>query len=259
MKPPHQRFRGQRGLSLLELMVGLAIGMLVVLAALVSTSQSRQSGTTLHNAIALDRDAASVWRVLSSDLRHAGAHSLQPAGGTNQVEFRPWQAAPVVNGTATSILGANGAAGAPDSLTLTVDLPHKLPGGNCLGRQASGHVAISTYSLKNEELDCSVTAVTFDIDGTRKEKTEAAALVAGVRDFQVRYAEWTGASLQYVDSPAQWAQVTAVEVCLHLAGPVNGEVAADITDCSGAPRAVADGRLHRVYRQVFQLRNLDRR
>lgn len=259
MKHSHQRFRGQRGLSLLELMVGLAIGMLVVLAALVSTTQSRQSGSTLHNAIALDRDAASVWRVLSSDLRHAGAHSLRPAGGTSQVEFRPWQAAPVVNGTATFITGTNGAAGAPDSLTLTVDLPHGLPGGNCLGRRASGHVAISTYSVKDGELDCSVSAVTFDINGNPATQDEDAALIDGVLDFQVRYAEWTGTNVQYVDSPALWAQVTAVEVCLHLAGPVNGEVVASITDCSGSPRTVADGRLHRVYRQVFQLRNLDQR
>jgi type IV pilus assembly protein PilW len=255
---PVQRRQTQHGLSLVELMVGLGIGMLVVLAALVSTAHTRQAGTTLQSAIALDRDAASVWRVMSGNLRHAGARSLRTAAGITQVEFNPLQESLTANGLATQIAGVNGAAGAPDSLSLAVDVRSDYRGGNCFGEQASGEAELTTYSLQNGELRCDIVSVTR-ASGNRVSSARSGGVIAGVIDLQFRYAEWSGTDLRYVDSPAVWAQVTAVEVCLHLASPANAEVDADITDCAGNTRTLSDRRLHRVYRQVFQLRNIDQR
>jgi type IV pilus assembly protein PilW len=239
----------QRGGALLELMVGLTIGLMVALAAMVSVAHTRQTSRTLDADVALHQDAATAWRVLGLHLRQAGARRLQEVAGTRDVAFNA--------GFETTT--AKGAAGPIDGNTISIttvsDGDTQTHSANCLGTADPLERIESEFKLADGELRCTSTIKRRSGSSIVGVPPTTGALITGAEDLQLRYVQRIGADLQHLQTPTDWSAVVAVEACLHLASEPNGEIAVPLTDCAGQDVTPADGRLHRVFRRVFQLRN----
>jgi type IV pilus assembly protein PilW len=237
----------QSGLTLIELMIGLLIGMLVSLAAVTSLGFTRLASSTVGDSARLHEDAASAFRVIGHHFRQAGAQRLVDAVG-GRVSFNP---AFVGFGNASQqhfIEGVNAANG-PDTLSVRHDIEPLIFASDCLGslpEDTDTHIE-NAFSVVGGSLRCAGSAT-----------DDPAPLVRGVEDLQVRYAVRNGATdaIQYADSPADWNMVEGVMVCLQLVGELGGQPTAPIVGCNGNPSA-QDGRFRRAFWRVFQLRNVD--
>jgi type IV pilus assembly protein PilW len=231
----------QSGLSLIELLVGLTIGLLVVVASVGSLVYTRASSTTVGDASRLQQDAATAFRIIGHHLRQGGARRLQPALGGN-VQFNPNfggfgpPALPVV------VQGTNGAA--TDTLQISHDADDNSGTSDCLGTVAASTVnnITMTFALDGQDLRCT------GLSGTQP-------LVQGVEDLQVWYGIRTGALFQYQAAPATFDNVESVMVCLRMAGELASNPGAAVIGCNGENIA-NDGRIRRVFFRVFNIRNL---
>ena len=68
----------QRGATLLELMVGITIGLLTVAVALGALMVSRGVSGTVSEASQLQQQASYAFRVIGQQLRQAGSRQLDP-------------------------------------------------------------------------------------------------------------------------------------------------------------------------------------
>lgn len=254
----------QSGVSLIELMIGLVIGLMVVIASMGSLVYTRAASRMMGDSTRLQQDAATALRVIGEMVRQAGARRLlDTPGGT--VCFNPGYTGIEVNPNTwqpAAAKGTDGASEGPDTLqldrdhTLTTGVDVKSPlntdNTDCLGQPTvPGNNVTSTFSVDAGELKCKGSGST---DG-------AYALIAGVEDFQVWYGLRQGAGLRYTTAtalnqlyPAPWDQVEALRVCLRLAGSVTSGFGATTLGCQGET-VPNDGRLRRVFFRVFKLRN----
>ena len=79
--------RTQRGVTLIELMVGLVVGLLVVAAAMGTMMVSRGISGTVSDASNIQQQAAYAMRTIGLQLRQAGSLrlDLNPAGATEDI------------------------------------------------------------------------------------------------------------------------------------------------------------------------------
>ncbi|MEJ5125378.1 PilW family protein [Comamonas sp. MYb21] len=275
------RGRGQLGFSLVELMVGLALGLLVVAAASVALLTSRSLAGTVSDASHLQQQASYALRVIGQQLRPSGSLYLNlqlPAAADPSLSAA---LTPAAFETAAPAAGsARGYAPRADALrgsdsSLAAGLRrYKQPvfaqsglaaqARNCLGGpvDASADLRLeSHFSLRGQVLRC----------GGNDTAASPQPLVDNVAAFRLRYLRMQAAGtaqpqLQYVNAQQagrDWSQVVAVEVCLVLFGRQSGALPAGsgYTGCDGEWVEVAglpgarQGRMHRSFRNLFQLRS----
>ena len=261
----------QRGVTLIELMVGILIGMLVVAVALLTLSSTRSSSVVVNDVTRLEQQTNMTMDVIGQQIKQAGAMNVVPSlvgAATGKVEFENFA---TLNGADLGtrkviVTGSDGADGAPDTLTISYSEP--INGGmsqNCSGTNpvaypltpvagpaptATSQQVVSTLSVDDGNLTCGVIGVA----GTTQ------PLATNVADFQVRYLVNDGVNPVTTRTATQvganWTGIDGVEVCLHLTGESSqtAPAAPSFVDCSGNAIA-ADGRLHRVARNTFRLRN----
>lgn len=267
----------QKGISIVELLVGMAIGLLVLVAAVGSLVYTRVSSTVVGDSSRLQQDASTAFRIIGHQIRQSGARRVIGELGGN-VEFNSqYVGAPVpydtATATGTSVLvgGTDGANDAPDTLQISYDTAAIIPANpdipanswpnqnnDCIGERTAFHedtpsfpnTVFSVFAVNaNQELTCDGSGPT---DG-------AIALVQGVEDFQVWYgARNTGNDqLTYQSSPTPPTanhQIETVMVCLRMAGQATGNPGANTTGCNGQVIA-DDGRIRRTFFRVFNMRN----
>ena len=269
----------QRGVTLIELLVGIAIGLLVVAVAAGALMVSRGVSGTVSDASGIQQQAAYAMRVIGMQLRQAGslAINLNPTNAASENASE----APVAFET-TAEPATPGAAGFdPATNTLSGTTGNRLTVGyrryrdavftsaapvslsrNCVGGPADGNTAVileSIFQLTDGELLCSGNGNTQPV-------------VQNVANFQVRYlvqdnlATLGNPQVRYVGASAvaNWSTVQGVEVCLVLYGAeaINLPDGASYTDCDGTTAVdmttlTGDRarRMHLVFRNVFQLRS----
>ena len=276
--------RRQHGISLLELMVGMAIGLLVIAVAMVGLMASRSLSGTVSDASLLQQQASFIFRVIGQQVRPAGSLYLnlqQPdASSSKNVATTPV----VFETTAAAVSGGNSYTPKTDTLSgtdtqLTVGYRRfkeavftqttvQTLARNCLGGPAvtaTDQRFVNVFARNGSDLRCTGNATTQPIAGN-------------VANFQLRYLQASGQNtgspkVQYVDADtaqADWSRITGVEVCLVLYGneaidmpttPATGEGSSTYLDCDGseinmtalpAPRTK---RMHMVFRNTYQLRS----
>lgn len=255
-RPPslHGR-RHQSGVSLMELLIGISIGLLVVVAAIGSLVYTRTSSVAVGDSSRLQQDASNAFRTLGHHIRQSGARRIvNPLAGNANVEFNSAYGGFGTNPNTSSPLvlrGTDGADNAPDTLQVSYDTDPVLQSMDCLGAPTlvANNIS-STFSVVGNELRClgSGSATPF-------------ALLQGMEDFQIQYGVRTGDNLQYRTAtaiaalvPAPWDQVETVQVCLRLVGEMSNNPGADITGCNGE-NVANDGRIRRVFFRIFKIRN----
>lgn len=249
----------QRGLSLIELLIGLTIGLLVMLAAVGTLSFSRVSALTLSDTVRMQQDATIAMGMIGRQLRSAHAIAFQDtpsAVDVANVSFVPFTGVIPTGATQdASVYGAEGATAAtPDTLSVTFGISPGVVATTCLGFATNLlDTVTSRFDVANGALRC------LGSDGNGAQE-----VITGVEDFQIWYGVRDALdNIQYQTATQigalNWATVDSVMVCLRLAGtaitapqPPVGFVAPP--GCRGENIAW-DGRYRKVYRQVFTLRN----
>jgi type IV pilus assembly protein PilW len=99
--------RDQRGLSLVELMVGIAVGMFIVAAAAVMVSTQLVDNRRLLLETQVQQDLRAAADIIIRDLRRAGASSLQNAHSAvaspvSAGDDNPWMALPLTEEDVTA-------------------------------------------------------------------------------------------------------------------------------------------------------------
>ena len=250
---PHPQ-RRQRGITLIELMVGITIGLLVVLAATGTLVLNRTSGNTISDTAALTNQANQAMRQITDALRQAGAFEIVPyaPGGTTVLNEIQFNLGDPTSATAPSVLtGQNDTGSAtikPDTVTVFYQNRAAAVTRDCLGNSVTGlgTQIQSTYSVASGNLQC------LGVNAG------AQPVAANVEDLQLQYLEVTGANSQWrtAAAVANWNAVVAVNVCLQVRGDVNhgGLLTGNYVNCAGTSTAHSNN-LRLVLRQTVQLRN----
>lgn len=267
----------QKGMTLVELLVGLTIGLIVIGVATAALLTSHRLGGTVSDATTMQQAASYAFRVIGAQVRQAGSIELNlhpnlsfatPSNSfaaMQPVAFDapdPSGSRPTFNSRADTVFGTNepaltvGYQNYVESVTSDADAESLLR--DCLGQNpgkadpVTAPVLSSTFkhSAAKNELQCIGTGNTEPIIGN-------------VTGFQIRYIIQPARSttLQYVSDPgsiSKWETISAVEVCLELTGTeiisgIDGETDT-YTDCTGQ-FAKYNNRIKRVFRNVYQLRS----
>ena len=254
----HLKF--QAGLTLIELMIGLAVGLLVVAVATVSLLGSRSVTGAVSDISGIQQQAAYVMRTFGTQLRQAGSLYLDlglDADGDGEI----------TSATAFQLRGSTDTAIAENNGSVTIrftgyEEPTFANAGpisrNCLG--APGSIPAGTTT--------SIESI-FTLNGTDLRCNDQ-PIAQNVAAFQVRYllqgTDQDDPTMLYTNSEgvADWNRVQGVEGCLVLFGTERIDLpeGASYTGCDGstavnittlaAPRT---NRMHYVFRNVFQLRS----
>lgn len=272
----------QQGFSLVELMVGMVLGLVVMAAAGMALLASRSVAATVSDASHLQQQASYALRVIGLELRQSGSLYLNlqlPArsDGSHSAALTPaaFETAAAGVGTARGYAPDTHALRGSDDSLATGRRRYKEPvftqsglagqSRNCLGGPADANTDLrleSHFSLRGQVLRC----------GGNDTAASPQPLIENVAALRMRYLRMHAGGaggqpqMQYVDAQqagSDWSQVVAVEVCLVLFGTRPGPLPAGsgYVGCDGQWVDIADlaaprkGRMHRVFRNLFQLRS----
>lgn len=282
----------QRGATLIELLVGITIGLLTIAVATGALMVSRGISGTVTDASQLQQQASYAFRVFGQQLRQAGSMRLNlNAESTNPtdpilsdaaVAFTPdpliHAKVPGVNPTIPAVSGKDTPASNEYALSAAFtnysEQSFTAASGasffrDCLGAQLSNTIIQSQFSLENGDLKCA------GVDDTGS--AEKQSILRNVADFQVRYLVQNGGAtgtptIQIVNAATagtNWTSVFGVEVCLVLYGDevINMPATSTYKACDGTtdinmttlPADTATvkrrNRMHMAFRNVYQLRS----
>ena len=266
------RLTSQSGVTLIELLVGLVIGLLVVVVALGTLVVSRQVSSTVTETSQLQQQAAYAFRIIGQQVRQASSIKLNlayglPAGtafdAADTVAFETG-----FDRKTKSIGGVDTPATGQYKLSLGYQnyeekvfnetVPKSLL-RNCLGEQTpasaltSGFVLSKAAGAPSGDLSCAGSG-------------GAQPLISKVSDFQVRYlvqdAGTTSPTITYASATtasANWPSVFGIEVCLELVGdevvPTAGATYRDCSWNTGDAEKARGDRLRMVFRNTYQIRS----
>lgn len=274
-----QKTASQQGVTLVELMVGLAIGLLVVAASMVALMASRGISGTVSDASGLQQQAAYAFRAIGTQMRQAGSLYLNPDPAGQGLSLDP--TTPVA--FETEVPGISGAKGFDpqndtlryDSSTQTLSIGYRrypdqvftntTPQSqvrNCLGGPQESNkdmVVESNFRLVGTDLQCGGNGAA------------AQPIIGNVAEMQVRYIIQNtnvadNPTIQYSSSftPSNANQVQGIEVCLVLYGTEaidmpSGSTYRNCADTADVDMSTLTGarakRMHMVFRSTYQLRS----
>lgn len=279
---PHK----QNGVTLIELMVGIAIGLLTVAVATGALMVSRGVSGTVSDASQLQQQASYAFRVIGQQVRQSGSIRLNMSSSTaasgtadpaDPVAFEVKYINPG-NATDTFAPKTDTISGQDSPILLTTGFRNYkeslyTAGGddsqfrNCLGQQGTDALVMSTFSLSGDALMCANSA-------PASAPQTPQPIIQNVADFQVLYLAQTAGNtgipkMQYINAAtaaADWTQVFGVEVCLVIYGTERIEVpnGTQYKGCDGSnidfsPTGTLStsrkNRLHMTFRKVYQIRS----
>lgn len=293
--PPVQRHpsRQEQGVTLLELLVGIAIGLLVVAVAAGALMVSRGVSGTVTDASSLQQQAAYAMRVVGMQVRQAGSLYLNPnptgvpastAESYMQVVAFETQALDNPGSpdlTKSFFPSTNTVKATTDSLTTGFrrykDTVHDGSGTkeqalarNCLGGPSDDAKTDPNYLIESA----------FKFDSAKFElrcngnSSGEQPIVQNIAEFQLRYlvqeivaTDPGNPKITYTSTvPTSWPQVQAIEICMVLFGTepigmVAGDKSAKYKTCTDADQDMTAltgsraNRMHMRFRSVFQLRS----
>ena len=231
-----------RGHTLPELLVGLAVGLSVVLAAVACYQLSRQSWAAFDAVDTLHHNARAALRNLRVQAQRAGGAQVSTAADGLRAQR-----------TAAHDTSQPDLQGTEGTRTDSVSLGHwhSLSAEDCQGnRSSSDALVLNHYQLNTKkELTCK---------DLRLSGSTYQALAEGVEDLQVRYAQANANQTVQWKTAAQVSDmrlVLAIEVCTRwVSNQPNATRNTPSVGCQGETVA-ADGLSRRVLRRTFTLRN----
>jgi len=274
--------RPQSGLSLIELMVAMTLGLMITMTLGYILMGSRSTYRTQDASARIQDTGRFVLDFIGRNIRAVGRVEITPIAGDKRITMGN-----VLNPNCnqlTSICGANGittvnTGGNPatrdvDNLTVVYQISDM--GGNsiidCNGNGAgtllsqqrfaiSGTTPIKYYGNVINTLRLNPTNPNgFQLQCLGNGATAAQPFAEGVEDIQFSYGIDSNNDLavdSWMATPGNWALVIAVQACIMVRSLENGVVSAPqtIVDCSGTSFTPNDTRLRRTFTSVFTLRS----
>lgn len=250
----------QRGHTLLELSISVALGLLIVLAT-ISLYRGQRSAYDRATETTRLRDAAgTALDLIGQQVQMAG---FVPAG-TGQADKIP----PLFGCSAGRPIGSDSApacetlASRSDGIVVryAADTISTWPSSSglptdCLGQVSAGDWIVNRYYAKASS---STVEPELYCEGSGKPGT-GQPLVEGIE--RIRFGYWLKDASFSVKAAAisldRWPMVVAVDVCLVVRGDIPSATARPrYTDCDGASVVSADGRVRQVFRRRIALRNV---
>lgn len=255
----------QAGLTLVEIMVALTLGLIVLLAIGSIYLGSRQTYRVQEDNARLQEAGRYALEVVGRSIRQAGSDT--------EMTFNPVAITVECVPPACTAVDNNGVVAATDTLrTQFYAGREELSGGAWITRDCTGGVVASGAVPPN------VVTNIFNLNGTDLRCDGgvggAQTLISDVEDFQVIYGiDTTGdqSADRYVAAPGNWAQVVTARICVLVRSANNGLTAAPqrFLNCAGAlgtvPATLVGGgltdagagdlRLRRSFVATYNLRN----
>lgn len=276
----------QRGVTLVELMVGIAIGLLVIAVAMGALMVSRGVSGSVSDASGIQQQGAYLMRVIGQQLRQTGSLYLNPdpsgVSTTDVLSAVVFEIKAKPNGgndfDQQSLL-----AGQADTLT-TAFRRYK---DNVFFADNASDASVGTDFLSrncvgapgNTNTDERVESIFTFAGGTIRcqgnNVTTPQPIAQNVAQLELNYlvqtTDATGSKLQYykgstmptVATDPQWRRVQGVQVCMVLYGSesINMPAGSTYTDCSGNKvdmttlTGARKNRMHLLFSSTFQLRS----
>ena len=273
---PNQR--SSYGVTLIELLVGLAIGLVVIGVAMGALMVSRGVTGTVSDTSSMNQQAAYAMRVIGMQLRQAGSLRLNLEPGTAAIESRylspvAFEAITPASGTALGFTPQTDSISGTESPTsftagyrryaepVFISASAQTLVRNCVGGPSETNLderIESVFRLTGSQLMCSGNGST------------AQPVIQNVANFEVHYRVQDNTTIGLpkmrtasAADVTNWAQVQAVEVCIELYGTERISMPAGSTyrNCAGAAIDMTTlpgdraSRSHITYKNVFQLRS----
>lgn len=266
--------QNQRGLSLIEFLVGIAISLLIIAVALGAIVASRSITGSVDDSSQLQQQASHIFRVMGKQLRQAGSLKLSLSTQRNEddadindpVAFEI--ATADFNPKTDTVIGIEEPEENQFKLTTAYSNYRELVyisnnkeslQRDCLGEHGTDTVIRNHFTLRDGNLVCAGVNTSQPIANN-------------VAEFELLYLVQSSATagspqLQYVTANSvgagNWHNVYAVEVCIVLYGNeiINLPEGSNYTNCQGqnVDMSTLTGnrsrRMHKVFRNVFQLRS----
>lgn len=265
----------QRGATLIELMVGITIGLLTVAVGLATIAISRGISGAVSEASQMQQQAAYAFRVIGQQIRQAGSirqevisTPIPPASGSSEAADTSWlkytfeNPGRVFNRTTQTVVGSDSTASSAYRLSLGYQnyiepvgpasaASNQSPFRDCLGQNSNADIVRSRFQLVGDELRCA------------GESGSPQPVIKGVADFAVTYINQgttfgANPTINYADlaaSVSDWTKIYGIQICLDLVGTEYIDtVGTTYKNCQG--NLVSRGnRLHMVFRNTYQIRS----
>ncbi len=267
-KLSHMRNK-EKGVTLIELLVGLTIGLLTVSVGLGAIMISRGVTTTVSDTTILQQQASYAFRIIGQQLRQAGGRPLNTVAD-------PRDAATFVQPNAISLSTLPPIAGLdnPTASQFVISLryvnasesvypspPSSTPitgylTSDCIGSNpgiASAPIILNELRKNGTDLECSNSIGNVQ------------PVIGNLADLQIRYLQQklniadNQPQFRYASAanmtPTDWPEVYGIEVCLELEGDqFIDTVGASYTKCDGTT-ATRGNKLRMVFKNIFHIRN----
>lgn len=230
------------GLSLVELLVAVAIGLFVVMAVGALYVNSKTTYVAQDANSRVQENARFAVELLGREIRAAGYPNINFSQISSTNLFA---APPKFSFTGTALDFADGASSAPDQLTVSYDT-----GTDCLGNAAPSSRAVNLYRINSQsQLEC-----------LGNGSATAGVLLNDVEDMQLLFGQPTATGYTYLTgTSATNANVDNVRVCLLFRAKADVSSKANPSqtylDCQGASKTATDGFLRRTVTMTVALRN----
>lgn len=254
----------QRGISLVELMIGMTLSLILLVSIGYLFAGTRQSYRVQEQGARMQETGRLALDVIARGVRQAGTPEV-PVTPPSKLKL-------TFEGVA--ITGTNGNAGAPDTLTVEYDAvyePGSIAERDCEGQIAeeAGLLVRNAFRLDNDvgdaderlELECAGQLIRTDGTVSKGGDPPAAVpVVTDVEDLQFTYGidgNGDGSVDQWVDLPIDFGRVIAVRACVVVRSePGAGALNQAYIGCDGA-RVVpntGDTRVRRAFAETITLR-----
>lgn len=209
----------QRGVGMIELMIGLAISLFLMIGLGTVYYSMRTSAKTRDAYSVLQDEQRTAMNLLATAVQQSGYFPVPPLTNTAANQFPASQTPFTVAGT--------GVTGSTNGLTFSVRyvVSSSSPLYTCGGISSTAGVYIDTYSIQTasdgtQSLSCSET-----VDAGAATVTP---LVSGISAMNVRFGVDTlgdGSAFQYQTASAttSWDKVKSVQVTLTFINPLQGQ------------------------------------
>lgn len=264
----------QHGLSLIELMVALTLGLMITSSLGYILLGSRSTYRTQDASARVQDTGRFALEFIGRQLRSAGRVDITPLASdprTKQVGL-PENWTPIAGTHGAMAVGDDGVAVNPNGAvsinggtrqtdTLTLQYQETDQGGNSPQDCNGAAVALTAIPGGGGNYGTISNTIALDGDNLELECTGnggggAQPISEGVEDLKIRYAEAATPSV-FNTAPGNPANVVAVQVCIMVRSLDNGVVNTpqQIRDCAGNLYIPNDTRLRRTFTSVFTLRN----
>lgn len=241
--------RRQAGISVVEIMIGLVLGLVIVAGMSSMVLGGRQSSRVERSLMDMQSIGRTAVQVISAELRKAGYRNDR---GPSVADLFPAAAAPFTTaGAVVSGLATN------DGLLLRYQGSGDAWTADCLGNAIGANQMVwQTLWLQNGALNCRTRNLTLNTDQTL-------ALIPQVEAVSITYGIDTDADgfpddYRLAGAVANWSQVASVNVQLRVVSAEDGlaDNPQPYAGFDGAALTPNDRRLRRTYSAVIALRNL---